>query len=84
LASIRPTGLDVRPVGNPVVDSEVVRSGNEQAHALRLIYSCEVTGGQLRDEASGSTDRAQWFTLSETDPLPLVPLARLGLRLASR
>jgi hypothetical protein len=40
-------------------------------------------GGELRDEPDGSTDCAQWFRLAEAATLPLVDLARIGLRLAT-
>ena len=42
-------------------------------HALRILYTGEVTGGELRHEVGGSTDRAEW-----------VPLAEVGLREQSR
>ncbi|MCY7343059.1 MAG: NUDIX hydrolase [Pseudonocardia sp.] len=42
-------------------------------HALRILYTGEVVGGELRHELDGSTDRAEW-----------VPLADVGVRDRSR
>lgn len=50
--------------------------------AIQIIYRMRLSGGQLRDEIDGSTDRAAWFTRAELDGLPLVELAEVGARLA--
>lgn len=50
--------------------------------AIQIIYRLRLTGGRLRDETNGSTDRAAWFSDAELDALPLVGLAEVGLRLA--
>jgi ADP-ribose pyrophosphatase YjhB (NUDIX family) len=55
---------------------------DEAFHAIRLVYRVEVTGGELRDEVNGSTDRAAWFTGEEASALPLVDLGAVGVRLA--
>jgi hypothetical protein len=55
---------------------------DEAFHAIRLVYRVDVTGGELRDEVEGSTDRARWLTRDEARALPLVDLAETGLRLA--
>jgi ADP-ribose pyrophosphatase YjhB (NUDIX family) len=55
---------------------------DEAFHAIQLIYHAEITGGELRDELEGSTDAARWFTRAEAEALPLVDLARTGIRLA--
>jgi 8-oxo-dGTP diphosphatase len=49
--------------------------------AIQIIYRIRPTGGRLRDEVDGSTDRAAWFTRAELDPLPLVGLAEIGVGL---
>lgn len=51
-------------------------------HALRIVYRAEVTGGTLRDEVDGSTDRAEWFSLSQVRSLPRVTLVTVALRMA--
>jgi ADP-ribose pyrophosphatase YjhB (NUDIX family) len=55
---------------------------DEAFHALQVVYRVDVTGGELRDEVGGSTDRALWFTRDEARALPLVDLAQTGIRLA--
>jgi ADP-ribose pyrophosphatase YjhB (NUDIX family) len=57
---------------------------DEAFHALQVVYRVDVTGGELRDEVDGSTDRARWFTRDEARALPLVDLAQTGIRLAFR
>ena len=54
---------------------------DEAYHGLQIIYRTRVIGGELRDEADGSTDQARWFTCEEAEALPLVELALEGLRL---
>jgi ADP-ribose pyrophosphatase YjhB (NUDIX family) len=55
---------------------------DEAYHAVQVIYRVRITGGELRPESDGSTDAAAWFTRAEAEALPLVDLARIGLRLA--
>lgn len=55
---------------------------DEAFHAIQVVYRAEITGGELRDEPDGSTDRAAWFTLAELHDLPLVRLAWEGVCLA--
>jgi ADP-ribose pyrophosphatase YjhB (NUDIX family) len=50
-------------------------------HALRIVYEVEATGGALRHEAHGSTDRAEWFALDRIDDLDRVDLVDVGLGL---
>jgi hypothetical protein len=40
-----------------------------EIHALHVVYSGEVVGGQLRDELDGSTDRAAWVPEAEARQL---------------
>jgi len=51
-------------------------------HWLRVVYRAHVVGGELRDEADGSTDTAAWFDLAEVAGLHRVELVDVGLRLA--
>jgi 8-oxo-dGTP diphosphatase len=37
--------------------------GEIDFHGLRIIYEARVTGGELRFEVGGSSDRAEWFDL---------------------
>jgi ADP-ribose pyrophosphatase YjhB (NUDIX family) len=50
-------------------------------HAIRIVYEVRVTGGQLREEASGTTDACSWFTIEETGRLNLNDLARRAIEL---
>lgn len=50
-------------------------------HAIRIVYEVRATGGQLREEASGTTDACSWFTLEEAERLNLNDLARRAIDL---
>ncbi|UJP40324.1 NUDIX hydrolase [Cellulomonas palmilytica] len=78
------TGYDVELDELLGVDSEVVPGlpGGERWHALRVVYRAHVTGGALRDEVDGSTDRAAWFPLDDLADVPCVPFVATALRLA--
>jgi ADP-ribose pyrophosphatase YjhB (NUDIX family) len=76
------TGFDVRLDGLVKVDSEVFRHPDREAQAIRIVYRATITGGTLKHETDESTDRCDWFTRKEAMKLPLVSLARLGVRLA--
>ena len=52
-------------------------------HALRIVYRARITGGRLRNEIDGSTDRAEWFPLVERAGLQRVKLVDIALRMAS-
>nr|BFF05034.1 hypothetical protein GCM10023233_00030 [Brevibacterium otitidis] len=51
-------------------------------HALRIIYTARVTGGQLRHEVGGSSDRAAWIPLDELADLPQVGLVKIAVEMA--
>lgn len=51
-------------------------------HALRIVYRAHLTGGRLRFELDGSTDRAEWFPLTRVRGLSRVKLVDIGLRMA--
>jgi 8-oxo-dGTP diphosphatase len=64
------------------VVSESVSFGGRPLHWVSIVYRGRVTGGSMRDEVEGSTDRCGWFTMAEAGALPLVELAERGLGLA--
>ena len=68
----------VFPAGRRLVKTE------EPLHTLRIIYRAHITGGKLRNEVGGSTDRAQWFPLSTVADLNRVRLVDIGLEMAGR
>lgn len=73
------TGYDV-VVGELLgIDSLVHDNSAGPAHALRVVYRGRVTGGELRAEADGSTDRAAWVPIESLGSLTLVELARTAL-----
>lgn len=55
--------------------------GSGEVHTVRILYRVEVTGGELRDEMEGTTDRCAWFTPQEARGLRLGDLAVMALDL---
>jgi len=54
----------------------------EPLHTLRILYRARIVGGRLRNEVDGSTDRAEWFALSEVPGLQRVKLVDIALEMA--
>lgn len=48
-------------------------------HTVRLVYRVERWEGDLRHEASGSSDQAAWFAAAELEEVPLVRYVRDAL-----
>ncbi|MFE3071794.1 NUDIX hydrolase [Streptomyces sp. NPDC059247] len=48
---------------------------------LRIVYEARITGGELRHETGGSTDRAAWHPLAAVPGLTRVALVDIGLDL---
>lgn len=71
------------------IHSRVIPAGRritpatEPLHALRIIYRVHITGGKLRNEKNGSTDRAEWFPLTEVRSLQRVKLVDIALTMAN-
>lgn len=59
-----------------------VRNASVPLHTLRIVYRAEITGGDLRFEEHGTTDRAEWFTLEDAANLQRVKLVDIALRMA--
>ncbi|MBA2634177.1 MAG: NUDIX domain-containing protein [Chloroflexi bacterium] len=53
----------------------------EDFHGIRFLYRCRIVGGELRDEAEGSTDTCRWFARSELPAERLVDIGELAVRL---
>jgi 8-oxo-dGTP diphosphatase len=51
-------------------------------HTLRIVYRAHITGGRLRNETNGTTDRAEWFPLAEVRELQRVKLVDIALEMA--
>ncbi|HVT11991.1 MAG TPA: NUDIX domain-containing protein [Fimbriimonadaceae bacterium] len=75
-------GLHISVSDEATIDSENFEKDDGSLQALRIIFRGKVLGGELTHEVDGSTDRCEWFTQEETESLPLVEVARLGIRLA--
>jgi ADP-ribose pyrophosphatase YjhB (NUDIX family) len=79
------TGLEGRIVALEGVSSRNFEpddaEGAGEVHTVRILYRVEVTGGVLRDEVEGTTDRCAWFTPQEARELRLGDLAVMALDL---
>jgi ADP-ribose pyrophosphatase YjhB (NUDIX family) len=62
--------------------SQRVNTSDQPLHTLRIVYRATVSGGKLRFETEGSTDRAEWFTLASVSDLQRVKLVDIALRMA--
>lgn len=68
------TGFIVRPIGITGIDTIYNRTA--PYHGVRVVYHAEITGGTLRHETSGSTDRCEWHDLSRLHEIGLVDLVQ--------
>ncbi len=74
------TGLLVSdPELRDVVSDVRRRANGERIHTVRVIYTVRLAGGRLRDEHAGTTDRAQWFSLTELDDVNIADYTRQAL-----
>ena len=64
------------------IDSNLVDLDDRSYHGIRILYDALLLGGELRNEANGTTDLCAWLTGEEINRLPLVGLAKVGVRLA--
>ncbi|MET0296770.1 MAG: NUDIX hydrolase [Microbacterium sp.] len=70
------------------IHSRVIPSGQRitetasPLHTLRIVYRAHITGGRLRNETDGSTDRADWFARPAVRTLQRVKLVDIGLKMA--
>jgi 8-oxo-dGTP diphosphatase len=76
------TGLRIRLGSIAKIDSIYDTSGNEDFHGIRIIYYTDIVSGELRHEASGTTDYCDWHELHPTPNIKLVDLAEVGIRVA--
>jgi 8-oxo-dGTP diphosphatase len=82
------TGLEGRILEIVGVTNRALRiarpTGDHHMHALGICYRVQATGGTLRDEPDGSTDRTGWFTRAEIAQLPVTHLVTSALEFLSR
>lgn len=62
--------------------SQRVNESDQPLHTLRIVYRAAVSGGRLQFETDGSTDMAEWFTLTSIAELQRVKLVDIALRMA--
>lgn len=58
-----------------------LRQSDQPLHALRIIYTATITGGELRHEIGGSSDEARWVALDEVADLHTVSLVDIALEM---
>ena len=75
------TGLNVKVDSLVAVDSLCdSMPGWTPMHSIRIIYSVQYVSGELQYETDGSTDLCAWYSNAETQGLPLVSLAKHGIK----
>lgn len=60
----------------------LTEGATDPLHALRIVYRARITGGRLRNEVDGSTDRAEWFPVGSVRGLQRVKLVDIALEMA--
>lgn len=58
------------------------RDSGDKLHTVRILFTVELAGGELRHEVHGTTDHAGWFSLSELGDMNLADYAREAIELA--
>tara|TARA_R110002110_G_scaffold126883_3_gene305584 strand:- start:385 stop:822 length:438 start_codon:yes stop_codon:yes gene_type:complete len=76
------TGLVAKPLALLGIDSITRETDAEQFQSIRIIYSMEVLGGELKFELDGTTDCCQWHPVQAVGRLSLVSLVDVGLEIA--
>lgn len=78
------TGLVIKdPVLHDVASDVRRRPNGDRIHTVRVLYTVSLDGGQLRDEARGTTDQAQWFSLRELDMVNVAEYASRAIHSAT-
>jgi 8-oxo-dGTP diphosphatase len=72
--------LSLEGISSSTFELDVAEGGGE-FHKVRVLYRVEVTGGSLRDEVGGTTDRCAWLEPAEAGRLRLDDLATMALDL---
>jgi 8-oxo-dGTP diphosphatase len=68
-------------VRSAVLEPSETISGH-RVQTVAILYRVTITGGTLRDETGGSTDRARWVPLADVAALPIVGLVPWALEVA--
>ena len=51
------------------------RDNGDRIHTARILFTVQLSGGELRHEVHGTTDHAAWFELSALDSLNIADYA---------
>ena len=77
------TGLEVTGPRLLGVTSDVRRRDNgDRIHTVRILFTVELTGGELRHEVHGTTDHASWFPLADLETMNVADYARAAIEAA--
>ena len=77
------TGLQITKPSLRGVTSDVRRRDNgDKIHTVRILFTAELEGGELRHEIHGTTDHAAWFDLAELDSINVADYARAAIEAA--
>lgn len=77
------TGLFVRAAEIAGIDSLVIEREDAIFHSVRILYFSEILGGDLSNEADGTTDLCDWHDIRDVRRLPIVDLVDRALDLIS-
>ena len=73
------TGLLVEPGDLVFADATHGEFSGGKFHSIRLVYRAQVTGGEMRFEVGGSTDRCEWIPEHALAGITIVDLVRDSL-----
>jgi len=59
----------------------VAEDGVRPYKSVRVVFEARVVGGELANEAGGTTDEARWIALADVPALARVPLVDAGIAL---
>ncbi len=77
------TGLEVRSPQLLGVTSDVRRRDNgDKIHTVRILFTVELAGGELRHEVHGTTDHASWFVVEDLETMNVADYARVAIATA--
>lgn len=77
------TGLAVKdPVLFDVASDVRRRPNGDRIHTVRVLYTVSLGGGELRDEATGTTNQAQWFKIRDLNEVNVAEYAGRAIQTA--
>lgn len=75
------TGLMIKVGSIAGIDNIFIKRDHEEFQGLRIIYNATITGGLLRNELAGTTDRCEWQPLENLPNLKIVELVESAVNL---